>query len=216
MKESDLGRLVERIREEIEADDKIREAVLPLVRTAVRNCSSAVREVHREHYQEAEHLIKQAKEIIREARDEVVQSSFLQQTRILDVAFQELTEASTFLSLLRDGSYVSPDELDVPTRPFLTGLADTVGELRRAVLDSIRRNDLGRGENLLRFMEEILDQLNTFDFPGALVPDLRRKCDVARSLVEKTRGDLTMAIYQSRLVEKLHSVEENLREMRAK
>jgi translin len=90
---------------------------------------------------------------------------------------------------------------------YLTGLADVVGELRRAVLDVLRSENVEHAETYLHHMESIFESLVALDYPNALVPDLRRKCDVARSLVEKTRGDVTTAIQSSRLIRELRSFE---------
>ncbi len=205
---------METIRREIETDDKVREKILPLVRQAVRLSSDAVKETHRGNYDAAWDLVRKAQQIVSDAEEQLAESAFLQRSRIVDVAYQELVEAANILSILKDGRYTRPDELGVPSRPYLTGLADTVGELRRAVLDSIRRGELDSAERLLQYMEEILDELNTFDFPSALVPDLRRKCDVARSLVERSRGELTLALYQDRLINELRLFEKRIEEMK--
>jgi len=130
----------------------------------------------------------------------------------LDVAYQELAESVNLLSLIEQGVFTPPEDYGIPTRAYLNGLADTVGELRRASLDLLRRDDIKKAETLLGFMEEILEDLQTFDYPNALVPDLRRKCDVGRALVERTRGDLTRAVGQSKLMKKLDSVEERLKD----
>ncbi|MHA1735762.1 MAG: haloacid dehalogenase [Candidatus Thorarchaeota archaeon] len=207
-----LGEIIERLREEIERDDSIRENILPKAREAVRKCSDAIKEVHRGNFNTAERLIEEAHRIVVSATEMADQSRFLSKSRILETAWQEIAEASNVLSLLRDGTYVPPEDLGIPTRPYLTGLADTVGELRRAALDALRNQELLRTEQLLSLMENILDELHGLDFPSALVPDLRRKCDVARGLVERTRGDVTLAHQQSRLVEELRKFEGRLKE----
>jgi translin len=78
-------------------------------------------------------------------------------------------------------------------------------------LDALREERVDSAVNLLGFMEEILDELHTFDFPNSLVPELRRKCDVGRSIIERTRGDITAAIQQSKLVKELRGFEDRLR-----
>lgn len=204
-----LSEILQPLREEIEKDDAVREGVLPLARAAVRRCSESIKEAHRGNYEDAARLLAEAKETMDEAIGLRKDSKFLLSSRSLDTAYQELTEAANLLSLLRDGVYEPPKKYGTPPRAFLTGLADTVGELRRAVLDSLRNDDVERAALLLRFMEEILDELGTFDFPNALVPDLRRKCDVARSIIERTRGDLTSAIQQAKLIKELKAFEES-------
>ena len=203
-----LSEILQPLREEIEDDDTVRENVLPLARSAVRKCSESIKESHRGNYEGAAKLLTEAKEVVERAAGSRIESEFLSSSRSLDTAYQELAEAANLLSLLKDGVYASPKNYGIPSRPFLTGLADTVGELRRAVLDALRNDNIERATVLSGFMEEILDELGTFDFPNALVPDLRRKCDVARSIIERTRGDLTAAIQQAKLIKELKSFED--------
>ena len=206
-----LSEILKPMRAEIETDDGVREKVLPLSRSAARRCSEAIKEAHRGNFDSAEKLLSEARETTEQAMTELKGSEFVSRSRSMDVAFQELAEAANLLSLLRNGAFTPPEKFGIPTRPYLTGLADTVGELRRAVLDALREEKVDSAVNLLGFMEEILDDLHTFDFPNALVPELRRKCDVARSIIERTRGDITSAIQQNRLVEELRGFEERLR-----
>ena len=208
----ELTRILEALRKEIAADDMVREKIIPLARAAVRACSESIKESHRGDFDKAEDLLGQAHNIISDAKKELPKSEFMSKSRILYVAYQELAEAANVLSILRHNCLTPPEIHEIPTRAYLTGLADTVGELRRAVLDSLRAEDVNRGENLLTFMEEILDGLHSFDFPNALVPELRRKCDVARGLVERTRGDLTMAAQQGKLVKELRAFEERMKD----
>lgn len=202
-----LSEILKPLREEIDDDDTVREKTLPLSRNAVRKCSEAIKMVHRKQFDEARTLISEASKIIEQTNAEMSKSGFVSKSRNLDVAYQELAEASNLLSLIEHGKFTPPDEYNIPVRAFLTGLADTVGELRRASLDLLRNDGVERAEKLLTFMEEILEELQTFDYPNALVPDLRRKCDVARGLIERTRGDLTRAVGQSKLIAKLEGLE---------
>jgi translin len=149
---------------------------------------------------------------VKKAVQDAKHSEFVRQSNTLNVAYQEMAEAANVLSLLKDEKFVPLDKYKIPPQAYLTGLADTVGELRRAVLDALRKEKIQHAEQLLQFMEEILEGLQGFDFPNALIPDLRRKCDVARSLIERTRGDLTAAVGQSRLVKELRSFEERIKD----
>ena len=207
-----LAEIVQSIRAEIEADDAVREKVLPLARTAVRYCSESIKRSHRGEYDEAAKSLSSAHKTILEAHKELSRSEFVEKSRILAVAYQELAEAATLLALLRDNVVISPEEYEIPSRPFLTGLADTVGELRRATLESLRHDKVQQAEQLLGLMEEILEEIGALDFPNALIPDLRRKCDVARALVERTRADVTTAVRQKRLTEELKRFEMEIKE----
>ncbi|MFW9805236.1 MAG: translin family protein [Candidatus Thorarchaeota archaeon] len=207
-----LSDILTPIREEIDGDDSVRERTLPLGRKAVRKCSESIKMTHRKEYVAARELISEAYQIIVDASKEMSDSEFLMRSKGLDVAYQELAEAANLLSLIENGTFTSPEDYNIPARAYLTGLADTVGELRRASLDLLRNDDIEKAESLLGFMEEILEELQTFDYPNALVPDLRRKCDVGRSLVERTRGDLTRAVGQSKLMKKLNNIGEHLKD----
>jgi translin len=210
----ELERILEPLKTEIQNDDHIREKVLPLAREAVRKCAESVKCAHRKEYVAASGLIYEAQDILTEANREFLQSEFMLSSRLLDGAYQEIAEAANVVSLLSEGTFTPPQQHGIPSRPFLTGLADAVGELRRAVLDALRADEVERAEQLLRLMEETLDGLLSFDFPNALVPDLRRKCDVARSLVERTRGDLTAGVQQSKLIGELRGFEGRTRDDR--
>jgi translin len=207
-----LSDILTPLRKEIDDDDAVREKTLPLGRKAVRKCSESIKMTHRGEFEAAKTLVSEAHQIIVEASDGVSDSEFMIRSKGLDVAYQELAEAVNLLSLMEHGSFSPPEEYGIPSRAYLNGLADTVGELRRASLDLLRHDDVEKAETLLEFMEEILEELQTFDYPNALVPDLRRKCDVGRSLVERTRGDLTRAVGQSKLMKKLDDVGEHLKD----
>ncbi|NWF96102.1 MAG: haloacid dehalogenase [Candidatus Thorarchaeota archaeon] len=205
-----LSDILASVRKEIEADDSVRERVLPLGRDVVRMCSQAIKAMHRRQFDEASEQVSQAAEVLRKATQETTTSSFISRSRLLDTAYQELTEATSLLSLLIGSGFVHPDTYGIPSRPYLTGLADTIGELRRAALDHIREGETERASTLLTIMEEILDELQAFDYPEALIPDLRRKCDVARSLIERTRGELTSAVQQEKLICEIRAFEKRL------
>jgi translin len=199
------------IRQEIEADDQVREKSLPLARSAVRKCSESIKLAHRGEYESARKSLEEANDMITKTRVEIDKSIYLSKSRILDTAYQELAEAANVLSILEKDSLTPPSVFDIPSRAYLTGLADTIGEIRRAMLEKLRNDDIARATQFLSVMEEIFEVLNGFDFPNALVPDLRRKCDVARGIIERTRGDLTTAVRQDRLINEIGRFEERMK-----
>ena len=207
----EFSTILQDLRNEIDTDDKVREKILPFSREAVRKCSESIKKTHKGLYDEARLLISEVHQIIERTELDISSSDFMTKSRSLDVAYQELAEAANLLSIVEKNEFTSHHIYKIPSRPYLTGLADVIGELRRAALDFLRQDDVVKAENLLSFMDEILDGLQTFDYPNALIPDLRRKCDVGRSLVERTRGDLTRAVGQSRLVKELSDLEKRMK-----
>jgi translin len=120
-------------------------------------------------------------------------------------ALKEFTEASTVNALLTGTPVPDPDTLGVDYAAYLNGLGEAASELRRSLLDMIRHEEMERSELLLEAMEDIYQLLVTMDFPDALTGGLRRTTDVVRSVLERTRGDLTMAWRQEKLEERLRA-----------
>ena len=206
----ELSDILNGFRDEIDADDQVREKVLPLSRKAVRKCSESIKMTHKGEFDKSKALAKEAHQIITSAIDEMPASTFVSKSKTMDIAYQELAEAVNVLSLIEQDRFTPPEKYQIPSRPYLNGLADVIGELRRAALDYLRRDEVSRAEQFLSIMEDILEGLQSFDYPNALVPELRRKCDVGRALVERTRGDLTRAVGQGRLVKELADFEKRI------
>ena len=60
-------------------------------------------------------------------------------------------------------------------------------------------------ETLLSSMDAVVDLLAGLDYPDGMTSGLRRTTDVARSLVERSRADLTASVVQERLRSELAS-----------
>jgi translin len=125
-------------------------------------------------------------------------------------AQKELVEAYCTAALVRGEPLPAPESLGIAPAPFLNGLAEAVGELRRYALDRLRRGDTARVEALLGSMDDIYNVLVMLDFPDALTGGLRRTTDATRAILERTRGDLTFALRQDRLESKLARLEARL------
>jgi translin len=125
-------------------------------------------------------------------------------------AQKELVEACATFALVKGGPLPDPNALGIAPGPFLNGLAEAVGELRRYTLDLLRRGEMDGCERLLDAMDEIYAMLVTIDYPDALTSGLRRTTDSTRGIVEKTRGDLTLALRQEALSAALRAAERQL------
>ena len=126
----------------------------------------------------------------------------------IEDALKEYTEAAVTLALIEGRPMPTAGELGLGAAPYLGGLADTVGELRRFILDALRTDDFSRCEELLDVMDEIYTVLVTMDYPDAVTRGLRRSTDMVRGILERTRGDLTVALRQRRLEERLAEARE--------
>ena len=135
----------------------------------------------------------------------------------ISTAFQEYVEALQFYHFVINNNKLEnihslisletiQEELPIPYTSYLHGLCDYIGELRRYALDSIRIDEIDKGERSLIIMDEIFIQLTSLDYPGGLLPGIRRKTDIARNLIERTRGDVTLAYNRSALSKKLENI----------
>ena len=116
-------------------------------------------------------------------------------------AEKEYAEARATYALINDGELPGPEELRIGDAAYLNGLAEAIGELRRHVLDIMRRGELERSEQQLTAMEDIYYILVSMDYPDAMTGGLRRTTDVARSIMERTRGDLSLTLIQRGLTD---------------
>ena len=191
------------IRENFEAKDSVREDGLKISREIVRECRTATFALHGQDFEKANNSIKAAGnalgklEVLFKGHADIYYAGFVEHAQ------QEYSEVSVFSSLLNKEeaprNIPSPDELGVEYAAYLNGLGDVVGELRRHVLDLIRRDSFEKAEVFLGIMEDIHATLMDFDYPDAITKGLRRKTDVSRGLIEKTRGDVVNAIRQKKL-----------------
>jgi len=198
-----LDSIAEQIRQSLSAKDAAREKALPLCREVIRHCSNAIRAVHRQEFDQAKELLQSARNLLNQAKETIADYSELKNTGFLRDAQKEFAEGSITLALVTGNQSPAPDELGIDFTAYLNGLGEAVGELRRYLLDSMRKGDLSRGEELLSTMDDIYNILVTIDFPDAITGGLRRTTDVVRSILEKTRSDLTVVIRQQDLEQKL-------------
>lgn len=205
-----LDTIAERIRQDFEARNAARDEALRRSRELIRYCTNAIRATHRAQFEEASQLLTTAHQAASELVECVADYPDLYYAGYTQDALKELAEASITYALITDGPLPDPDDLGIEYAAYLNGLGEAVGELRRHVLDIIRRGQIQRGEEILSAMDDIYAVLVTMDFPDAITGGLRRTTDVVRGVLERTRGDLTMAIRQDRLQEALRAFEERI------
>jgi translin len=184
-----------------------REQALRLARDMISNSANSIRATHRGDFDRARSLLDKVSTLASEIEDALEAHPNLYYAGYVEDAQKEYTEASATLALVRGTRLPGPEDLGVGPAPYLNGLAETVGELRRFILDSLRRDDFNRCEELLDIMDEIYTALVTMDFPDAVTRGLRRSTDMVRGILERTRGDLTIALRQRRLEQKLGLME---------
>ena len=194
-----LDQLAERVRERFTAKHRARETALTRCRDAIRFSANAIRAIHRHDESTARELLAQAGANVGEARSALAEHPDILYAGFVHDAQKEFTEASATIALVQGEALPSPEALGVEYAAYLNGLGEAVGELRRYLLDSLRHGDMAACERLLGIMDDLYSLMVTIDYPDALTGGLRRTTDVTRGILEKTRGDLTLAARQADL-----------------
>lgn len=194
-----LKTLLNKIRKELKEKDRVREKAQKDMRKATSLSKQAILLIHQKRFTEAKKLIKKAKEIIARLNDASTKYPEIIYSGLFNAARQEYSEANIFLSLIEESRFITPEEINVPSVDYVLGLADVVGECRRLALDALREADVEKAEKCLQIMDEIYTELMGMDEAYMLVPGLRRKCDIARRIIETTRGDVTQELRRSSL-----------------
>ncbi|MEM2676955.1 MAG: hypothetical protein QXJ77_03510 [Candidatus Bathyarchaeia archaeon] len=186
-----LKAILKQIRRELKAKEKIRNRIQSDMRRATSISKQAILFIHQGKLKEAKRLLVKAKEIISRLNEMEKEHPDIIHSGLFDVALQEYAEANIFLTLIEENRFITPTEINVPSLDYVLGLADVIGEYRRLALDALREGDMQKSEECLRVMDEIYTELMAMDEAYMLVPGLRRKCDIARKIIETTRGDVT-------------------------
>jgi len=182
-------------------DEKMaaREHALPAARRAIRFCANAIRAIHRSEPERARELMGQAADAIHEGLEAVRDHPDVAYAGFLQDAQKEYAEARITEAVVDGADIPGPDEVGVQLAPYLNGMAEAIGEARRYILDLLRRGEVERSEAVLTSMEDLYYLLVSMDYPDAITGNLRRSTDVARSIMEKTRGDLSISLVQRSL-----------------
>jgi len=202
-----LGEELKAIAEEIHAyftaEDEAREKALRLCRQIIRNSANAIRAVHRQEQDKARQILDSTYKLVQEINDGLNDHPGLLHSGFVHDAKKEFAEGSITFALIVGKELPKPEAIGVDYAAYLNGLGEAVGELRRYLLDSMRRGDFSRCEELLGAMDDIYGTLMTMDFTEIITHGLRRTTDAIRGVIERTRGDVTMALRQKELEAKL-------------
>jgi translin len=202
----DLENIAAKLRPCFAAEDAAREKALRSCRQVIRYSADAIRAVHRQEHDKAKQLLDSAHELVQELNHDLARHGKLLHSGFIHDAQKEFAEGCITLALIAGEDLPKPRALGVSNAAYLDGLGESVGELRRYILDSLRRDDFSRCEELLTIMDEVYGILITMDFPELLAHGLRRTTDAVRGIIERTRGDLTVSLRQKNLETKLNDL----------
>ncbi|HEX9762943.1 MAG TPA: haloacid dehalogenase [Acidimicrobiia bacterium] len=196
---------VEDIRATLDSRFSAREQAIVGSREVIRSSANAIRALHRAEWDQAASLITQAAEGQAKMMAAVSGHADLIHAGFVADAAKEYAEARITQAFFTGAQVPTHQDLGVDPVPYLHGLGEAVGEMRRRMLDLLRGENLAEASRILEEMDDIVDLLATIDYPDGMTNGLRRTTDVARSLVERSRSDLTATVVQERLREDLRS-----------
>jgi translin len=207
---SNLAAIAAKAIDQLTVRNQARERALAIGREVIRQSANAIRAVQRGEFDEARRLVQQAGLRLRDSEPMRLENPELYFAGFLADARKEYSEANITLAVISGGEVPQPEELGVDPSAFLNGLAEVIGELRRYILDALRRGSFQRCEELMDVMDEIYGILVSVDFPEAVTGGLRHSTDAMRGVLERTRGDLTLALRQHQLEVRLAQWENRL------
>ena len=209
---NNLSLVCDTIREDLELRNAARDQAIVLSRQLIRHCSESIRAIHRQDWDKVDKKLADVQAGATELKEVVSAYPDLYHTGYTQDALKEVAEAFITRAIIRGQALPTVSELDIESATYLKGLGEAATELRRFILDIMRREDAhsAQAEALLNAMDDIYDQLVTFDFPDALTHGLRRQTDVVRGVLERTRGDLTQSLRQQKLQDALVTFEEKV------
>ena len=205
-----LEKIADNIRQKFDVRTTMRDQALALARQLTRACSLSIRAVHREDREAMEAQLTEARGLADKLRSNLVNHPELYYAGYTQDALKEFVEANVTCALILSHALQTPEELVVEDATYLNGLAEVVGELRRRILDILRHGYSQEAERLLSYMDEIYSVLVTMDYPDAITNGLRRQTDLARGIIEKTRGDVTFSLRGEHLAEAIRSLSSQL------
>ncbi len=189
---------------------RARETGLQASRKAIQLSSQAIRASHRGEYDAARALCREAGETLSRASAEIASEPSMRYSGFMNDGEKEYAEAAVTFAFVSGSRIPAQAELGISCPAYLNGLAEGASELRRSALDAIRHGSPERADELLALMDEAMGVVETMDFPEAVTGGLRRTTDALRSVIERTRGDVTAALRQQTLEARLKAVEGKL------
>jgi len=198
-----LEQISDEAREYFEEQTTKREYALAQARLIIRHSAQSIRATHRGESEKAKEELTQAKVLTTSLIEKLHPYPQILYAGYTQDAIKEYVEAAITYSLIFHLPLPTPQELQVNYEPYLLGLAEANGELRRHCLDILRSGYSEKAETLLSIMDDIYSLLITMDYPEAVTGGLRRVTDLVRGINERTRGEITIILRESKLEEKL-------------
>ncbi len=191
------------LRERIEGLHRAREQTLANGRKIIQLSSKSIKHIHRQELDKADALLDELKNLVNQSVDSVAAFPSIKHAPYVQDALKEYIEAATLRAIIANKRIPRPEELNVEPQAYLNGICEAASECRRYALDEMRRGNNESAYRLANEMEDIYDELITFDYPDSLMSNLRRNVDALRAVLERTQSDLAVTGTQLELIKEL-------------
>ncbi|MFX0169263.1 MAG: hypothetical protein ACFE89_07915 [Candidatus Hodarchaeota archaeon] len=207
-----LEEITQAIYSKLAIQNEARDFLINEMHQILKVTREAISAIHRNELTKAGESIRNVQSMLKGAQTHLKKLGQIPVINLIHDAEGEVAEAVFLLAFRQKKPLPSPEKIGVKEIGYLQGLGDFVGELRRHSLDSLTNDNLEEAKRAFTQMEEVYATLKTFDFPRGLTQGVRKKTDIARGIIEKTRADLSSAIENRRLLAGIASLRKALGE----
>jgi len=186
----DIKEILDFVRKSFEEKDAIREEAIRISRNIIRLSKEIISYIHRDMFKNAEDKISLIEENVLELNKKARELGEIYYSGIVRDSLMEYVEAILFYNIIVKNNVILLK--NVPMTSYILGLADLTGELRRKILDLLDKGDLEKAEKLYGIIEEIYYNLSSFIFPEAIIPGFRKKLDVMKYSLERTKSEILL------------------------
>lgn len=205
-----LSQISAMLRTDFEQINEVREKSIALARVLTRTCSNAIRTIHRMEWESAELQLAEVRQTAQNLQNLLANHPDLYYSGNTQDALKEYVEAFLTYRLVQGEALMTPQDLNVISSTYINGLAEAASELRRQILDRLRKGDFAEAERMLESMDQVYVELMSMGYPDAITGGLRHRTDALRAVLERTRGDLTLSLQQHQLQQALNHLAERL------
>jgi translin len=206
-----LQKISKKLKNQLDKKEKLRQKAITCSRNIVSKSGELIRKTHKT--QNLDKLFQRLYSIekdVEKLRADLSNYPSIYYSSTVEIAEQEFCEAYILLSILKDRSLPDPDKLKITYNAYILGLADAIGEFRRSALNSLKNNNIDNAHEYLEIMEDLFDVLIKMDYPSGLI-SVRRKQDIARGVIEKTRSEIAVIASNEDLKNTIKSFQDNLK-----
>ena len=198
-----LSEIAADLRQRFDSLHESRENALANGRKIIQLASRSIKHIQRREFDTARGLLDELKSMALEGDAALAGSPQIRFAPYHQDALKEYVEAFTLWSMVHREALPTPDSLKVEAPAYLNGLCEAASECRRYALDEMRGGRAEEARRLCDLMEDVYDELVTFDYPDALTSNLRRSVDALRAVLERTQSDIAVTGTQIELIEEL-------------